>query len=112
MIFRYKIGSDSVLVVDKDDYTKCNKDKPILQLKHGNSKFTFESSGPFYFTSGHEDNCEKGQKLMVVVCCHPTTIKPKQPRAQHLLNPLAQFHPLPSPAPASSGAPEGFIGGF
>ncbi|KAL6553973.1 hypothetical protein OROMI_019646 [Orobanche minor] len=70
LIFKYKKGHDSVLVVNQNDYTKCNKDNPIKALKSGHSKFKFDRSGPFFFISGHEQNCEKGQKLTIIVLSH------------------------------------------
>lgn len=108
LVFKYKLGSNSVLLVNKDDYNNCNKKNPILVLKHGNSKFRFDGSGPFYFISGHEDNCEKGQKLMIIV------MSPNHHKAQRALSPTSaqSIGPIsPAPAPTTSGAP-GFIGGF
>ncbi|KAL6561807.1 hypothetical protein OROMI_017408 [Orobanche minor] len=68
LLFKYKNGSDSVLVVNKKDYYNCNNTgNPILKLENGNSVFKFEHSGPFYFISGIKANCEGGQKLIVVV---------------------------------------------
>ncbi|XP_060211445.1 early nodulin-like protein 4 [Lycium barbarum] len=105
IVFKYKRGSDSVLLVDKDDYTKCNNDKPIRELKHGDSKFKFEGSGPFYFISGHEDNCEKGQKLHIVVLSpnHKAHIA-SSPTPTESIGPIS-----PAPTPTKSGA-TGFIG--
>ncbi|CAN4097058.1 unnamed protein product [Withania somnifera] len=116
IVFKFKLGEDSVLLVDKDNYNKCNKDKPILELKHGDSKFKFERSGPFYFISGHEDNCEKGQKLKIVV------LSPNHHKAQNSSSPapvesispepVGSIGPVsPAPAPATSGV-LGFMGGF
>lgn len=36
-------------------------------MDDGDSVFTFDRSGPFYFISGNKSNCDKGQKLTVVV---------------------------------------------
>ncbi|KAJ8527824.1 hypothetical protein K7X08_015275 [Anisodus acutangulus] len=110
IVFKYKRGSDSVLLVDKDDYYKCNKDKPILKLKHGESKFKIEGSGPFYFISGHEYNCEKGQKLLIVVLspnhkAHKAHIAESPSSDDESIGPVS-----PAPAPAKSGA-AGLIGG-
>ncbi|EYU28256.1 hypothetical protein MIMGU_mgv1a0192242mg, partial [Erythranthe guttata] len=49
IVFKYKRGHDSVLVVSENDYSKCNKENPIKILKNGDSKFKFEKSGPFFF---------------------------------------------------------------
>ncbi|CAN4094138.1 unnamed protein product [Withania somnifera] len=108
IVFKFKLGEDSVLLVDKDDYNKCNKEKPILELKHGNSKFKFEGSGPYYFISGHEDNCEKGQKLKVVVL----SLNHHKAQSASSPAPVVSVGPVsPAPAPAASGA-LGLMGGF
>ncbi|KZV49125.1 early nodulin-like protein 2-like [Dorcoceras hygrometricum] len=67
LLFKYKKGSDSVLVVNRDDYDKCNSGKPILKLDDGDSVFKFDRSGHFFFISGKKSNCDKGQKLIIVV---------------------------------------------
>jgi hypothetical protein len=66
-VFKYKKGSDSVLVVTKDHYNSCNTTTPIQSLTDGESVFKFDRSGPFYFISGNGDNCRKGQKLIIIV---------------------------------------------
>ncbi|KAL0354228.1 UNVERIFIED_CONTAM: Early nodulin-like protein 2 [Sesamum angustifolium] len=101
LLFRYKKGQDSVLVVSKDDYSKCNKDNPIKNLKDGDSKFKFEKSGPFFFISGHDQNCEKGEKFIVVVLSHhhhgtPVSAPSLSPEA-HLRPPSSS----PSPSPTT-----------
>ncbi|GLT35186.1 hypothetical protein SLA2020_096590 [Shorea laevis] len=85
LFFRYKKGSDSVLVVSKEDYFSCNIKNPIKSLTDGNSEFKFDRSGPFFFISGHVNNCNKGQKLIVVVLAV---------RHKH------HYPPLPSPSPS------------
>ncbi|XP_058747399.1 early nodulin-like protein 14 [Vicia villosa] len=67
LVFKYKKGSDSVLEVTKEAYDKCNKTNPINKFEDGNTEFTLDRSGPFYFISGNDQNCEKGQKLALVV---------------------------------------------
>ncbi|KVH95837.1 Cupredoxin [Cynara cardunculus var. scolymus] len=66
-VFKYKKGSDSVLVVDEEAYHNCNKTNPKQTLDDGNSVFKFTRSGPFFFISGHDDKCENGEKLIIVV---------------------------------------------
>jgi hypothetical protein len=65
--FKYTKGSDSVLVVSKEDYYSCNIWNSIQKLDGGDSTFTFDKSGPFFFISGNVENCKKGEKLIVVV---------------------------------------------
>ncbi|CAL9121986.1 unnamed protein product [Musa textilis] len=67
IVFRYKKGSDSVLVVTKQDYDACDVSKPIQKLDGGDSVFKIDRSGPFYFISGAPGKCRQGQKLVVVV---------------------------------------------
>lgn len=86
--FKYNKGSDSVLVVNNQDYYSCNTNNPILKLDGGNSIFKFDRSGPFFFISGNVENCQKGEKLIVVV------LSPNHNRKQH--------GPSSSPSPADS----------
>ena len=119
-VFKYNKGSDSVLVVDKEDYQNCHKSKPIQTLDGGDSVFKFDRSGPFYFISGYGDQCKKGQKLLVVVLAvrnatHkspiPSPSSPPSPASQtpKAESPMSAAAPKRSPAggapaPAPSGA--------
>lgn len=87
--FKYNKETDSVVVVTKHDYEKCNAAKPIQKLDGGYSIFKFEHSGPFYFITGNKSNCEHGQKLIIVVL------------AVRNKNPPTPFLPAPTPAPGS-----------
>ncbi|XAR55525.1 hypothetical protein NMG60_11035619 [Bertholletia excelsa] len=114
LIFKYKKGSDSVLVVNQEDYNNCNKAKPIQALSDGNSVFKFHASGPFFFISGEGDKCEKGQKLIVVVLAVRHHHTRKAPASSPSPSPYAAMSPENStpnnspdseaPAPASSAA--------
>ncbi|XVE97458.1 hypothetical protein REPUB_Repub03eG0021400 [Reevesia pubescens] len=74
---RFKVGDfltlkydgkvDSVLQVTKENYESCNTSKPIKEYKDGNTKVELDKSGSFYFISGADGHCQKGQKLQVVV---------------------------------------------
>ncbi|GMI74831.1 hypothetical protein HRI_001152400 [Hibiscus trionum] len=89
LFFKYKKGSDSVLLVKKEDYFACNTSNPVLSLTEGDSVFTFDRSGPFFFITGNADNCNKGQKLIVVVMA----VRHKPPQQQP---------PSASPSPSSA----------
>ncbi|KAL5074620.1 hypothetical protein RYX36_013604 [Vicia faba] len=95
LVFKYKKGSDLVLEVTKEAYDKCNKTNPIKKLEDGNTEFTLDRSGPFYFISGTDQNCEKGQKLNLVVISPqghtPSSAAPSPSTTTHL--------PQPSPFP-------------
>lgn len=120
LLFKYKKGSNSVLVVNKDDYEKCNTNNPIKKMDDGNSIFKFDRSGPFFFISGNKNDCEKGsQKLIIVVLAirtppsaptPPTPSTPPHgpvasPPATSPATPPAAISPIPAPVnqpPASS----------
>ncbi|OAY46871.1 hypothetical protein MANES_06G034400v8 [Manihot esculenta] len=67
LVWKYDPKEESVLQVTKEGYDKCNTSSPIKEHKDGNTKVELEHSGPFYFISGSQGNCEKGEKLIVVV---------------------------------------------
>ncbi|XP_050109833.1 early nodulin-like protein 2 isoform X2 [Malus sylvestris] len=96
--FKYKKGSDSVLVVNKDDYFSCNTQNPIQKLDGGDSDFTVDRSGPFYFISGQNGNCQKGQKLLVIV------LAPRQPKPP-VLPPPPTSPTAPGPGPTTPTSP-------
>ncbi|XP_045799492.1 early nodulin-like protein 2 [Trifolium pratense] len=97
IVFKYKKGSDSVLEVKKEDYEKCNKTNPIKKFEDGETEFTFDKSGPFYFISGKDQNCEKGQKLTLVV------ISPRKHTSPSVSTPTSP--PKSSPSPSVSTSP-------
>ncbi|KAI8557804.1 hypothetical protein RHMOL_Rhmol04G0038700 [Rhododendron molle] len=100
IFFKYNKGADSVLVVNKQDYDTCNTQNPITKMDGGDSVFKFDRSGPFYFISGNKDNCDKGQKLPVVVMAVRNLKKPTPPPTPP---PVAQT-PATSPTQASPPA--------
>ncbi|KAB1226610.1 Early nodulin-like protein 1 [Morella rubra] len=101
LLFKYyKNGSDSVLVVTKDSYYSCNTTNPIQSLTDGTSIFKFDRSGPFFFISGSGDNCQKGQKLVVVVLA----VRNKTHQAPSP-SPSPEREPPVSPAPTLDGTP-------
>ncbi|KAJ6758679.1 EARLY NODULIN-LIKE PROTEIN 3 [Salix koriyanagi] len=67
LVWKYDGQKDSVLQVNKEAYAACNTTNPIEEYKDGNTKVKLDRSGPFYFISGAEGHCEKGQKIVVVV---------------------------------------------
>ena len=66
-VWNYDPSKDSVVQVSKKDYDSCSTSSPIAVYKDGNTKVKLDKSGPFYFISGAEGQCEKGQKLVTVV---------------------------------------------
>ncbi|KAE8673016.1 Early nodulin-like protein 1 [Hibiscus syriacus] len=98
LFFKYKKGSDSVLLVTKENYFSCNTKNPIQSLAEGDSIFKFDRSGHFFFITGNADNCNKGQKLTVVVMA----VRHKPPQQQP---------PSASPSPSSAEGPADSVEG-
>uniref|UniRef100_A0A7N0SW62 Phytocyanin domain-containing protein n=1 Tax=Kalanchoe fedtschenkoi TaxID=63787 RepID=A0A7N0SW62_KALFE len=94
LYFKYDKNTDSVLFVDEEDYKNCNPNKPLLKLEGGDSVFKFDRSGPFFFITANATNCQRGQKLIVVVLAVRSP-----PPPPHVQPPAAT--PPPSPAPTS-----------
>ncbi|KAI3812267.1 hypothetical protein L1987_16974 [Smallanthus sonchifolius] len=125
LVFKYKKGLDSVLVVDEEAYNKCNKSNPEETLNDDNPVFKFKRSGPFFFISGHDEKCENGEKLIIVVMAvrhhipivNSTTAPPTPaPVRAPELAPAAVLQTtdgakVHAPAPAISGVtPTGSVG--
>ncbi|XWS39452.1 hypothetical protein CRYUN_Cryun18bG0055100 [Craigia yunnanensis] len=102
LFFKYKKGSDSVLLVTREDYYSCNTKNPKQSLTEGDSIFTFDRSGPFFFISGNADNCNKGQKLIVLVMAvrHKSQQHPSPPPSSVPATPPVS--PPPSPVPRTN----------
>ncbi|XP_056173266.1 early nodulin-like protein 18 isoform X2 [Syzygium oleosum] len=99
LLFKYKKGGDSVLLVSKDGYDKCDTHNPIKKWDDGDTVFQFDRSGPFYFISGQDGNCQNGQKLVVVVLAFkPRPLPVPPPKAL----PPQSSSPTPSTAPGAA----------
>ncbi|CAD5334821.1 unnamed protein product [Arabidopsis thaliana] len=96
LYFKYAKGSDSVQQVMKADFDGCNVRNPIKNFDNGESVITLDRSGAFYFISGNQEHCQKGQKLIVVVLASPATPSPMTPQSPS---------PVSSPSPDQSAAP-------
>ncbi|XP_047342809.1 early nodulin-like protein 1 [Impatiens glandulifera] len=105
LVFKYKNREDNVLIVNRRDYDSCNINNPIEKFDGGHSVFKFYRSGPFYFISGHNDNCQKGQKLIIVVMAVRTKYPPPPPPSfpHHAPAPSGGETTTPAPAPADEG---------
>lgn len=66
-VWKYDGGKDSVLQVSREEYVNCSTSNPIKVHSDGTTKVKLDRPGPFYFISGAQGHCEKGQKLVVVV---------------------------------------------
>ncbi|VVB15873.1 unnamed protein product [Arabis nemorensis] len=116
LYFKYAKGSDSVQQVMKADFDGCNVRNPIKNFDNGESEVTLDRSGPFYFISGNQDHCKKGQKLIVVVLAvrnHPTVpISPAKPpsmaqppKSHSPVSPIAPAKPPTKAQPPKSPSP-------
>lgn len=109
LLFKYTANQDSVLLVTQDAFQSCNTTNPAASYNDGNTAFKFPRPGPYYFISGAQGHCEKGQKLVVVVMSHRRSNG--APAEAPVLGSLPAFSPLSEPAdefsPSSSplGAP-------
>ncbi|CAJ1951107.1 unnamed protein product [Sphenostylis stenocarpa] len=75
LVFEYQ--NDSVVIVERWEYFHCDSTSPINMFDDGNSTVILDSPGMFYFISGTEDRCQKGEKLIVeVMSPHPITKSP------------------------------------
>ncbi|KAF9666765.1 hypothetical protein SADUNF_Sadunf16G0262700 [Salix dunnii] len=102
------LGSDSVLLVTKDDYNSCTTKNPLKTMDSGSDVFQFDKSGPYFFISGNEENCRKGQKLIVAVLSSGPRRAPAPGSLTPALSPEAPSpvaNGYPSPAPSKSPSP-------
>ncbi|RZR84225.1 hypothetical protein BHM03_00010992 [Ensete ventricosum] len=108
LLFVYPPGEDSVLLVDKDAYDACNTNSFIEKHDDGNTVFTFDRSGPFYFISGVEANCMRNESVVIVVMADrsnrsssSSSSPPPSPSSPPPFPPeSAEATPAPAPAPA------------
>ncbi|XP_062221001.1 early nodulin-like protein 21 [Phragmites australis] len=66
-VLDFKYANDSVLLVNHDDYKQCSTDSPLSRFTDGDTKFTFDRYGLFYFVSGVPGHCEAGQRMIARV---------------------------------------------
>ncbi|CAI9285641.1 unnamed protein product [Lactuca saligna] len=114
LVFKYDSKIDSVLRVDEEDYKKCNKSNPSKSYNDGNTKIKLDEAGPFFFISGANGNCEKGEKLEVKVLSQkhagsvggPSPSQAPKPSPKVLPRPvLTPANAPPSPAITPATAP-------
>lgn len=110
-VVEYDPKSDSVLEVTETDYKTCIRSKPLRSFNDGKTKIELSRSGPFYFISGADGHCEKGQKVEIRVL----SAKHGTPH-HHIISPAPAPSPFiishgPAPAPAKSTAAAGYYEG-
>ncbi|KAK9274846.1 hypothetical protein L1049_022100 [Liquidambar formosana] len=113
LVWKYDGKADSVLQVTMEDYESCNTSKPTKEYKDGNTKIELNESGPFYFISGAEGHCVKGQKLTVVVLSGQHGKGGEPPVPAPAPSPVESYGPAalaPTPANDGGGLRGGFVG--
>lgn len=98
----FKYRNDSVLVVDKEAYHKCNATKPISKYEDGDTTFKFNRYGFFYFISGNSNHCMDGQRLIVQVMGQSETISPSTAPSPATGGPSGSGDQPSGPGPSAS----------
>ncbi|KAK6921099.1 Phytocyanin domain, partial [Dillenia turbinata] len=62
---RFKYKKDSVLVVSEDEYSQCHSTHPIFFSNNGDTVYTLDRPGLFYFISGVAEHCRRGLKMII-----------------------------------------------
>ncbi|XP_062217813.1 early nodulin-like protein 6 [Phragmites australis] len=112
-VLNFKYANDSVLLVSHDDYKQCNTESPLSRFTDGDTKFTFDRYGLFYFVSGIPGHCEAGQRMIARVMAPsalsgaPTTAPPAMPPTVSgggggASNPVSSPGVLPGSSPTST----------
>ncbi|KAF3529473.1 hypothetical protein DY000_02038050, partial [Brassica cretica] len=95
LLFVYQPNQDSVFQVTRDAYDSCNTDAPTAKFADGKTSFALTHSGPYYFISGNKDNCNKNEKLVVIVMAD----------RNGKTNAISSSPPSQAPAPSGEAAP-------
>ncbi|CAA3016859.1 early nodulin 1 [Olea europaea subsp. europaea] len=66
-IIRFNYRKDSVMEVSETEYKNCNTTRPTFFSNTGDTIFTLDRHGFFYFISGSFGHCQRGQKIIVRV---------------------------------------------
>ncbi|OIW18631.1 hypothetical protein TanjilG_13383 [Lupinus angustifolius] len=67
LVFKYNNSTESVHLVNEEDYLACKTLGNHTIFNDGHSKFHLMESGSFHFISGSQGHCQMGLKLVVVV---------------------------------------------
>uniref|UniRef100_A0A7C9E4J4 Phytocyanin domain-containing protein n=1 Tax=Opuntia streptacantha TaxID=393608 RepID=A0A7C9E4J4_OPUST len=111
LVWKYDSKKDSVLQVTREAYLSCNTTGPIEVHQGGETKVKLDKSGPYYFISGHQANCEKGEKLIVVVmAARGRRTGAGSPALSPALAPASELEaPAMAPTSGASGLKAGFM---
>ncbi|XP_030521654.2 early nodulin-like protein 1 [Rhodamnia argentea] len=96
--FQYQ--KDSVMVVTSEEYDKCRSSHPLFYSNNGDTVFTLDRPGLFYFISGVAGHCERGERMIIKVLETEETLPPQSANE----NSTETSHSSPMPCPTSSVA--------
>ncbi|MED6183540.1 hypothetical protein PIB30_038766 [Stylosanthes scabra] len=67
LLFNYIPGLNTVVQVEKEDYDHCSMKNTLAEYFMGNTIFTLNKPGEYYFISSVGRHCEANQKLKITV---------------------------------------------
>ncbi|KAL5548274.1 hypothetical protein UlMin_003505 [Ulmus minor] len=108
IVFVYPAGQDSVLLVNQKDYNNCYTENPQRKFSDGHTTYKFTQSGPHYFISGNKENCQKNEKVVVVLADRSNRYGNSNQTIADSPPPSAEASPSPAPSgemspPAATG---------
>ncbi|XVE50562.1 hypothetical protein DITRI_Ditri01bG0172600 [Diplodiscus trichospermus] len=110
LVFTYTPNADSVLHVTEEAYKNCSVEAPMSKYTDGHTVFSLDQSGPYFFISGNQENCQKNEKLVVVVLANRSNSSsstnetlPPSP------TPSGSIDIMPAPAPSAESPPAGTV---
>ncbi|XAR56658.1 hypothetical protein NMG60_11037220 [Bertholletia excelsa] len=101
LMFVYPSDKDTVLEVTEADFANCNTAHPIATYTDGHTVVQFNHSGPYYFISGVKENCQKNEKIVVIVMAD----RSKLTNGTGSASPPSPEMAAPSPAPSGEESP-------
>ncbi|XP_043692264.1 early nodulin-like protein 3 [Telopea speciosissima] len=107
LLFDYSADKDSVVQVKKEDYDSCNSTSPIKSYTGGHNSITFNKNGPYYFISGVQENCQKNEKMVIVVMADRSnrSSTTNQTTSASPPSPSGYIENAPAPSPVTEIAP-------
>ncbi|XVF34063.1 hypothetical protein REPUB_Repub18cG0024400 [Reevesia pubescens] len=110
LVFNYPPNEDSVVYVTEEAYKNCSVETPVSKYTDGHTVFSLSHSGPYYFISGNEENCQKNEKLVVVVLADRTNRSSSTNETNPpSLPPSGSIDIMPSPAPSAESPSTGTV---
>lgn len=67
MYIGFKYKKDSVMEVTEEGYRNCNSTHPSFYSNTGDTILKLDHPGSFYFISGANGHCRRGQRMVIRV---------------------------------------------